>query len=64
MAQFERSLSQADQNGQQMKTPGHGRVGSEIHGIGFNHDTTTTIIDAGLPQLLRRLRILRLDPLH
>ena len=30
----------------------------------FDHDTTTTIIDAALAQLLRRLRFLRLDPLH
>ena len=30
----------------------------------FDHDTTTTNIDAALAQLLRPLRFLRLDPIH
>jgi hypothetical protein len=30
----------------------------------FDHDPTTTIIDVGLAQLLRRLRFLRLDSFH
>ncbi len=30
----------------------------------FDHDTSTTIMDAGLPRLLRTLRFLRLNPLH
>jgi hypothetical protein len=51
-------------NHDRWKRPVMGLPVARFTSSAFEPDTTTTIVDPALAQLLRRLRFLRLDPLH